>query len=82
MNVCILCWHGDEQDDAFLMRTISGVLGYQITTSQLVMAFMTELALSPRLLCTIDNGICMEYVQGEPITWATRHRLLEPQVWK
>ena len=57
------------------------IFGGQVATSQLVMAFMTEMALLPRLLCTIDNGICMEYVQREPITWATRHRL-EPQVWK
>ena len=80
--MCILCWHGDNQDDAFIMRTITSIFGCQVSTFQHVMAFMTERALSPRLLCTIDNGICMEYVQGEPITWATRHRLLEPQVLK
>ena len=51
--------------------------GTQITRGT---KFASKHNLSSKLLCTFDNGLAMEYIQGTAITWPTAKLTVEEEV--
>ena len=68
--------------DGFFLRLVNKKIEKLLLWNIQAMRFLNKHQLGPKLLCTFNNGLVMEYIHGETVSWTNFKRIKDDEVWR